>query len=114
MLTVDQHADHPRLYLAGEIDMSGRDDLVAAATGLIPISSGLLVLDFSGVTFCDSSGISALVTIYRRAEQADCRVRLLNVDDPHVRWVLSVSGVDKLVVIDEDPAPPSPDLDPGA
>jgi anti-anti-sigma factor len=112
MLTVDQRADHPRLCLAGEIDLSGRDDLVAAATRLIPTSSSLLMLDFSGVTFCDSSGIAALVTIYRRAEQAGCRVCLLNVNDSHVRWVLSISGIDRLVTVEDDPAPPSPDLDP--
>ena len=52
-----------RVAVTGEIDLSSAlrftDDVLAAADG----TSGTLELDLSGVTFMDSSGLQALITV---------------------------------------------------
>ncbi|MFJ2728964.1 STAS domain-containing protein [Streptomyces collinus] len=57
------------------IALSGEFDIAAApaARALELIANGRpdLVADLSGVTFCDSSGLGALVGIWRCAKEAD-------------------------------------------
>jgi ABC-type transporter Mla MlaB component len=53
------------LCVAGELDISGAarlDEEIAAAAA----ACGSLVLDLSGVTFCDSSGLAVLLRARRR------------------------------------------------
>ncbi|MFE4823889.1 STAS domain-containing protein [Streptomyces sp. NPDC056704] len=51
--------------VAGEVDFRSADSLYDQALRLMDGDAGCLVLDFSQVAFCDSSGISALVGIMR-------------------------------------------------
>lgn len=57
--------------VVGEVDHTTADPLYEEALKLLEPTAGHLVLDFSRVGFCDSSGISALVGIMRavRARQ---------------------------------------------
>ena len=55
-----------------------------------------LVLDFTGVTFMDSSGIGLVMGRYRTAQAQDCRVRVLNVKERDMR-VMKMSGLSKIV-----------------
>jgi anti-sigma B factor antagonist len=58
--------------LTGELDLTVRDAVVGA---LVPPMSQdqvtRLVVDMSGVTFCDSSGLGALLDVRRAAADAD-------------------------------------------
>jgi anti-sigma B factor antagonist len=64
------------LEVAGEIDaaVSGelRDRLAAAVEAGAPV-----IVDFSGVTFCDSTGLTALIHAHRAAEAAGTRFVLV-------------------------------------
>ncbi|KAA6223765.1 anti-sigma factor antagonist [Streptomyces albofaciens JCM 4342] len=53
--------------VTGEIDFSSADALYSQARRLISEGPGCLLLDFSAVTFCDSSGISSLIGLMREA-----------------------------------------------
>lgn len=79
-----------------EIDVTNadaiRDELLAALNR----SAALLVADMSNTTFCDSSGVSALVHVFRRAAISGRAMRLV-VSTPAVQRVLSITGVDRLV-----------------
>ncbi|MEV1074966.1 STAS domain-containing protein [Micromonospora parva] len=58
-------AGHVRLRLTGELDYDTAPELIAAAAEL---RSGVPVLvDLTGVTLCDSSGLSALLVVHRAA-----------------------------------------------
>jgi anti-anti-sigma factor len=52
------------------------------------------------VTFCDSAGIAALIKIHHRAAQfgAELRVRGARA---MVRHVLEISGVDRVITVEE-------------
>ena len=82
--------------LPAEIDVTNadtvRDELLAALNQ----GAVLLIADMSKTNFCDSSGVSAIVRVFRRAVATGGVMRLV-VSTPGVQRVLSITGVDRLV-----------------
>lgn len=86
-----------RLVLRGELDMDTADAVEQAVTQLLSGSPEVLVVDFAGVAFCDSSGIGALIRAHRTAAEQGCRLELQRVD-PDVRRVFDLVGLsDRLI-----------------
>jgi anti-sigma B factor antagonist len=56
------------------------------------------VLDLSGLTFCDSTGVGALVWLYRRATAGSGRL-IAYAPRKTVREVLRISGVDRIIPV---------------
>ncbi len=54
--------------------------------------SNTLVLDLSGLTYMDSSGVGALVTVFTSVRRANCEFRLLNVT-PRVMELLRLTNL---------------------
>ena len=79
-----------------EIDVTNADAIREELLAVLNRSAALLVVDMSSTTFCDSSGVSALVQVFRRAAASAQAMRLV-VSTPAVQRVLSISGVDRLV-----------------
>jgi anti-sigma B factor antagonist len=81
--------------VVAEIDASSsarfREQLAAVDAGAD------LVIDFSEVTFCDSSGISALIDHWRVVAMAGGDLRVANLQ-PHVERVFAITGVLDLFV----------------
>jgi anti-sigma B factor antagonist len=86
-------------HLAGELDLSVRADVVARVTGVLagdpppaePVDR--LVIDLGEVTFCDSSGLGALLDIRRAAASAAVPMVLRAVPPP-VDRLLELTDVD--------------------
>lgn len=55
-----------------------------------------LVLDFSDVTFMDSSGIGLVMGRYRAAKAQDCSVRVMHVKERDMR-LMKMSGLEQIV-----------------
>jgi anti-sigma B factor antagonist len=91
----------PRLAVRGELDLVSVPAFVEQAQALIPEAGGTLVIDFSGVEFCDSTGIRGLLTIRNAALRANCELRLTGVVNKHVRWVLHTTALDTVIPVDE-------------
>ena len=88
-------------YLSGEIDHHSAvelrrriDEAVLAGT------SEWLILDFSGVTFMDSSGIGLIMGRWRLMQEQGGRLTVRGVPKT-LRKVMRVSGLDKLGVLEE-------------
>jgi anti-sigma B factor antagonist len=80
------------LRVAGELDLHSSPE-VREALEAITLSAGeLFVIDLSGITFCDSSGITALVSARNRALAAEAGIALAGVPD-HLRRVLQMLGL---------------------
>ncbi|MEV5717151.1 STAS domain-containing protein [Amycolatopsis mediterranei] len=60
----------------GELDVATAPRLRAGVAALVLGPGQLLVVDLAGVTFCDSSGISALIAARNVAEAAGAAVGL--------------------------------------
>jgi anti-sigma B factor antagonist len=80
------------LLLTGEIDMATAGDLRAAAGRTLQGPPDRVVLDFAGVTFCDSQGLSTLISINREVTGAGSRLVLANVGDFMSR-LLEITGL---------------------
>jgi anti-anti-sigma factor len=85
------------LSARGELDMDTAEALEQAVARLLEERPKVLAVDFSGVSFCDSSGIGALIRAHRTAAAQDCRLELHRVD-PDVRRVFDLVGLsDRLI-----------------
>ncbi|MFF9691116.1 STAS domain-containing protein [Streptomyces sp. NPDC014623] len=89
------------IALSGEFDITTAPAVRARALDLIAAGHPDLVADLTGVAFCDSSGLGALVGIWRCAKDADGSLTLAAIPDRLGR-LLSVTGMDTFL-----PAHPS-------
>lgn len=82
------------LVLVGDLDLATAGALVLAAEEVLAESEPgqELVVDLAGVVFCDSAGISAMVTVRRLSTQYGCVLRVTK-PQPQVRRVLEVTGL---------------------
>ena len=86
------------LVLRGEFDLTGVRQFEEAVAGVTPIGS--LVLDLRDLSFMDSSGLGALMGLYRRGV-AEGWSLVVAAPQPQVTRLLQITGVDaRLTVID--------------
>ncbi|MFI7643336.1 STAS domain-containing protein [Nonomuraea sp. NPDC049400] len=101
------HIDaHPKCWvvrLDGELDTGTQATVIDACTGLLQRGQVKLVVEVSKLTFCDCSGVDALIAIQRQAEQRGGYLRLVGVHGPLARLL----SVGELV----DTFPPYRDLE---
>lgn len=88
--------------LSGEIDMSTAAQLRATVARVLTEPPRRLVLDFDGVTFCDSQGLSTLIALNRQAEAAGSVMVLANLGDFLTR-LLEISGLRRAFHIEDTP-----------
>ncbi|MFI6099410.1 STAS domain-containing protein [Lentzea sp. NPDC051213] len=84
------------LTVSGELATSGSERLLTRLDRLLDQGHRHVVLDLSGVTFCDSSGVSALVRGHARASAAAGRLRLVAAS-PQVTRVLELAGLARML-----------------
>ncbi len=78
--------------LAGELDISSAPALREQLLGLLRQGSSRLIIDLSGVTFCDASGLAVLVGAGHRARLLGGFLRLAAVSSPADR-ILHLTGL---------------------
>ena len=86
------------VVVSGEIDIAVADRFLDTVLAQLP-HEPVLVIDLSGVTFCDSSGIRTLVRLHDHQADAGRSMRLVNTSDV-VRRVLEASGLSAFLGID--------------
>ena len=95
-------SDQPGVLLAmvnGEMDY-GNTHRLAAALGDAPGTGTHIVLDLSGLTFCDSSALGALVALHKRTTAAGGRLFLVHLR-PQVADAIAVTSLDQLLRVRE-------------
>ncbi|HZO66291.1 MAG TPA: STAS domain-containing protein [Kribbellaceae bacterium] len=86
------------VYLVGELDLAVRDRLVDALTQA-SATRHRLVIDLSRTTFIDSTGLKALVDLWRRRGDAGLEL-VLREPSPAVMHTLQMAGLADLLPID--------------
>jgi anti-sigma B factor antagonist len=86
------------LRLRGELDMSSASALLDRCKQLLSSPILRLDLDLEGVTFVDSTGISALIETRRVAKREGAGLRLLGVQHAAMR-AFEVAGIAELFEI---------------
>jgi anti-anti-sigma factor len=69
--------------------MENTDQLRETARKLIA-ESKRLVLDFSGVSYLDSSGLGMIIGVYISAKKAGCRLKVINLT-PRVKEIFTLT-----------------------
>jgi anti-sigma B factor antagonist len=80
------------LKLAGEIDMLTAARLSSVVNELLTDAPVRIVLDMTGVTFCDSQGLGTIVVLTKKASHTQSVLLLTNVGDFLLR-VLDITGL---------------------
>jgi anti-anti-sigma factor len=88
-----------RLTVTGEIDLGVSAELADAGLACLERATDLVVLDLGQVTFIDSTGIGALVSVRNRAELVGKTLRVASVSD-RVAKVLSIAGLAEVFGLD--------------
>ncbi|MDG9672868.1 STAS domain-containing protein [Micromonospora sp. DH14] len=92
------------LEVRGELDMATSRQLREALQRLVDSGDRQVVVDLAAVGFMDSSGLGALVVMFKALRDAGGRLCLAAVQ-PAVRNVLTVTSVDQVIdIYDSVPA----------
>jgi anti-sigma B factor antagonist len=96
--------DHPVVTVRGEIDVATSPRLRTELSALIGRGAAAITLDFSGVSFVDSSGLGVLVGALKRlrdSEDGDGSgvLRIVGVQDS-VRKVFEITGLQTALLDD--------------
>ena len=84
--------------LRGDLDIATVPALRERLFGLVGDGAGLLIIDLSGVLFCDTSGLAMLIGTQRRARRRRSTVRLA-APSAEVAELLRTSGLDRSFTI---------------
>lgn len=88
-------------YISGEIDHHSAAAIRAEIDNAAELNMpSLLVLDFTGVSFMDSSGIGLVMGRYRNLSRRGGKLHITGVS-PQIYKVMRLSGIEKLSTIDE-------------
>jgi anti-sigma B factor antagonist len=93
-LTVDVESDDTLhvVKVAGELDLNTRDELAAVLDGL-PKPPNIVALDFSELTFVDSTGLKTLLHEHRRAREEGYEFVVAG-SRPEIRDIFRVTAFD--------------------
>lgn len=100
-LIVEVHTDQGGasvVEVVGEVDATSVEQLRPELNRLADAGRIRVILDLSGVTFLDSSGLGALVSCHRRLQLLGGRLRLVCRNDLVLR-VFRLTGLDKVMPI---------------
>ena len=93
-LSTRGYGDHAVVSVGGEVDLETATRLGDAALEALRDLSSHLVLDMSGVSFMDSTGLKVLLSLQRSAALAGGSLTVAGATRP-VRRILTLTGLDQ-------------------
>jgi anti-sigma B factor antagonist len=89
------------LVAAGELDLAAVDEMDAAVDAAVASEPTHLVFELTGLTFCDSTGLSLFVRAHKRMVERGGRLSLVGVRPPVLK-VIKLTGLDALLRLHTD------------
>jgi anti-anti-sigma factor len=83
------------LAFSGDISSTSKDAMLAAYHGLGLTAASLLLLDFTGVEYINSSGIAIIIQMLIEAHKVGSRALGIFGPSPHFRKVFAMVGINK-------------------
>lgn len=90
--------DHAIVTATGELDLYTAPRLQQALAGLLRERIDHIVVDLSGVEFCDSTGMNVLLSAMKRLEERGGTLQLA-APRTAVRRILQVTGLDTVFTV---------------
>ncbi|MEU9593935.1 STAS domain-containing protein [Streptomyces sp. NPDC048193] len=97
LLTVTPHTTQAGPYVlqvTGELDHHS-SPILTQAVKEAPFGDAGVIIDLSGLTYCDSTGITVLITAYQRSQATGSPLSLVGVRPDQMR-VFQVVGLDQV------------------
>ena len=101
-IQIDRSFDRECIAVLGELDIFTAPSLEDAVLGLEDAKPGLVVIDLTGVSFIDSTGLSVLLTASERAREQGRRLVVVRPPLPALR-VFTLTRVDAGMECVDDP-----------
>jgi len=79
-----------------EIDVTNSAQTRRALLAAVARHPAVLIIDMSETTFCDSTGVEAIVAAYRQAAAAGTQLRLVA---PEIERILTLTGIGQVVPV---------------
>jgi anti-sigma B factor antagonist len=93
LTTADSGGGIEIVRMPAELDLTTGDGAAAQGCAAIARLARLVLLDLTGLSFCDARGLSAFVRIANQADAAGCGFGLI-APRPLVAKILKISGLD--------------------
>src|SRR3954468_18339636 len=91
------------IEVAGDLDIDGAPSLCAAIEdGRRPLGPAHVIVDLSRVSFCDSTGLRALIGASREVAIAGGRLVVIVPEDGPVRRLLELTGAQEFLAVTAD------------
>lgn len=87
-------ADVHALRLTGELDLANAGDVEQELLRIEGTDAGTILLDLTGLTFVDSTGLRLLITAHARTREDGDRLALLR-PPAHIMRILRIAGIDE-------------------
>jgi anti-anti-sigma factor len=102
MARVDVERETGRIVLRirGEVDISNAGEVSAALEAAVPNTADVMVVDLSGTTYLDSSGVQLLFELAHRVQARRQELRVVVPEGAPIRTVLELTGLPKVVPVD--------------
>lgn len=98
-LSHDKNGDSVTVKLSGELGHHEAREVSAYIDGIFDLYSiSRLILDFSELSFMDSSGIAVVVQSFKKAKESDAEFAVNGIPGQAFK-VLHAAGIDKIVKI---------------
>lgn len=88
--------------LAGELDLASADGVGATMAEAVPTTAVGVVVDFTDLTFIDSSGVATMFSLARRLSSRRQRLRCVAEPGSPVARVLEIVEFERAAPIDAD------------
>ena len=89
-------------YLSGEIDHHSASAIRSAIDNAAELNMpSLLILDFTRVSFMDSSGIGLVMGRYRNLQKYNAQLYIFN-PNPLIKKMMHIGGMDRLAKIENN------------
>ena len=89
------------LEVAGEVDLANAHELAQVGLAALAERALTVTVDMRDVTFLDSTGLAALVTINNQAQQDGATLVVRNAP-PRILHLFAVTGLDKVFTFVDD------------
>ena len=86
------------LTCSGDLDIETSEDFKAEILPILSVAGARVIVNLTGVPFIDSTGLGALITAHKRAQESDSRCDLV-VATRKVERLLAITGLDVIIPI---------------
>lgn len=99
-VTTEKKGDEAVVHCSGRITLENTSQLRETARAAMD-GARQLVIDFSNVTYLDSSGLGAIVGLYISSKKTGCRLKLVNLS-PRVKEIFTLTRLGEVLEGNEE------------